>query len=339
MPHGFTIVETMIFLAISSLIFLSAILLVSGQQAKTEFLISVKDTDSQIQQLLSNVSAGFYSRSGNFKCADVSPSGWTAGQAGFSGYAINISPPGGGGAGGLGTLGTSNGCTFIGEVIQFSPSGNPYQYVVYPMVGREYKSDALGGLTPVKSLADADPTAVYSSVNNAGYNLSTYDGSQTFTLPYGLKVNNVTYLNPGVTNYPYADIGIFTSFVNFNSASGAGGNYNPNAVNNNSFSGAESIDVLPIPNTTLSDSQATAATKASLISAGYAADPSYFPAVIGAPVLNPSNGLAVCFQSEFTSKYAVVSFSSTAGQVNSKLDIYTDKSTADAAPNNPSLCI
>src|ERR1039458_2004290 len=62
---GFTIVETMIFLAISGLMFVLAINAMSGKQQQTEFQTGVGTLKSELNQQLSNVSDGNYKINGS----------------------------------------------------------------------------------------------------------------------------------------------------------------------------------------------------------------------------------------------------------------------------------
>ena len=67
---GYTIVETMIFLAVSGGLFLTAMLVINGQQRKTEFATSVRDFDSKLQSVIGNVSSGYYNNPGAITCTE-----------------------------------------------------------------------------------------------------------------------------------------------------------------------------------------------------------------------------------------------------------------------------
>src|SRR5205814_2186232 len=58
---GYTIVEVMIFLAISSLLFVAASIAIGGQQAHTEFNTAANDTNTKFQQWIDQVANGFTS--------------------------------------------------------------------------------------------------------------------------------------------------------------------------------------------------------------------------------------------------------------------------------------
>ena len=65
---GFTIVEVIIVLAVSSVLLVSALSLVGGQQKKAEFTQALSDIQSQIDGVMNNVATGYYANPGNFQC-------------------------------------------------------------------------------------------------------------------------------------------------------------------------------------------------------------------------------------------------------------------------------
>lgn len=111
---GFTIIETLIVLAISGGMVLSIIFMVSGQQAKAQFQQAINAVSLQLQQTIDDVANGYYP-TGNIQCA-----------AGAGGPAI--SP-------GSSSLGTNDACVLVGKVIQFDNKPDPQQYIAYSMVG------------------------------------------------------------------------------------------------------------------------------------------------------------------------------------------------------------
>src|SRR5438874_1617208 len=65
---GFTIVEVMIVLAITGLLFLSAAALISGKQNQAAFDQAIQQLQSQIQQTMNEVSVGYYPNRNDFVC-------------------------------------------------------------------------------------------------------------------------------------------------------------------------------------------------------------------------------------------------------------------------------
>lgn len=152
--RGFTMVETVIFLAVSSALFVSAMLLMSGQQAKTEFRQAIGEVQSQVDDVANDVSTGYYATNGNVTC--------TADAAGVT----------------IGTGTVNNGqCIFLGRVVQFdvNAAGNT-MINTYNVLGRRLDSSN----KPVSTLADASATLMESQYN-------------TFVVPSGLTVYKTFY--------------------------------------------------------------------------------------------------------------------------------------------------
>ncbi|GAC1390681.1 MAG: hypothetical protein NVSMB46_00970 [Candidatus Saccharimonadales bacterium] len=286
MPQGFTIVETLIFLAISGALLLTAMLLISGKQNQTEFTQAIHDTDSQLQDIITHVSRGYYASTSNlFTCQD-------------NGTPLNpptFSP-------GVNDRGSNSGCTFIGEVIQFSPNGDRTKYLVFPIVGKQFLKVS-GGVRNTKDLTESVPRAIYPI---AGVNAP--DASQSFTFPYGLTVKKVSYDN-GSGYVSVGSTGIFSSFVGYDTS------FNLN-------SGAQSLDLIIPPSTTLNDSPYNTAVTISNMKNTNGG----FSNVI----LNPSKGAYVCLQSGGTKQYGVINFGNTGGQISTKLTIYDKLSSVPA---------
>jgi type II secretory pathway pseudopilin PulG len=222
-PGGYTIVEVMIVLVVTGALFGSAVLLVQGQQAKTQFSQGLRDLDSQIRDAMNDVGTGQYPDTGNFDCL-VSGS---PGNINFSSPAV----PGGGGQG------TKTSCTFIGKVMQFGvhkaqctssiDTDECDRFNIYTMVGLREKSG--GGI--IKTLKDARPTVLYQSsvpvVANA---------TEQLTAQYGLHVTKIYSNTGGLTDY--GSVGFFTTF---GTPSGVG----------DLVSGAHTTDLVVIPNTAI----------------------------------------------------------------------------------------
>ena len=290
-PRGFTIVETMIFLAISGLLFLSTIEIVDGQQNKTEFFQAIHVTFSQLQTLSNNVSDGYYATNpitGGFSC--------TAGSGAGVPPVLSASPN---------QQGQNLGCIYVGQMIQFAPGGNTNEFTIYTMVGRQYNG-ALGS-TPVTSLAQAAPWPLSVSANIINY-------AHTIYLTGGLSVGSVTFTDPnangGATQYD-GMIGFMSSFAQ----------QQPNS----SFlqNGAQNVDIVPLPTVvgnvnagylnianTGSNSQAyrflnkmseiTYNGVPTMINGRLASLP------ITPGIIDPQGGVSICFKSASTNKVGIV---------------------------------
>lgn len=67
---GFTIVETMIVLAVSGGLLASVMVTISGQQQKTQFTTGVRDFETKIQDIVNDVQTGFYPNNGTTRCTN-----------------------------------------------------------------------------------------------------------------------------------------------------------------------------------------------------------------------------------------------------------------------------
>jgi prepilin-type N-terminal cleavage/methylation domain-containing protein len=158
--RGFTIVETLIVIAVSGVLFLAAILMVAGQQRKVEFTQAVNDIKTVIDQTISEVATGYYPNTGNVRCA-------------VSGGNLSITNAANAGQG------ANTGCIFLGKAMQFGVQDTvPQQFVVHSVAGLQNNSG---------SLASARPRAV------------DIDGTrETKELRNGLRATGMRYVVDGV---------------------------------------------------------------------------------------------------------------------------------------------
>lgn len=98
-PLGYTIVEVLIVLAVSGMMFLIAANFINGKQAKTSFMEGTNDMVSVLQNMINDVSDGHYS--------DI--------PLGCNGTAAGISFPAAGGP----SQGSNQSCVFLGKLISF----------------------------------------------------------------------------------------------------------------------------------------------------------------------------------------------------------------------------
>jgi prepilin-type N-terminal cleavage/methylation domain-containing protein len=142
-PLGYTIVEVMIVLAISGVMFAIAASFISGKQAKTEFTEGTNDFTSQVQGVISQVIDGQFS--------DVALT-CTAGAA----LSFNT---------GAAQGGQAAPCVFVGKFLHFSESNNPSNYEIFSLAGSRNVTSLTGPppITPVAlpyaQTADADLTS------------------------------------------------------------------------------------------------------------------------------------------------------------------------------------
>lgn len=151
--RGFTIVETMIVLAITGALFVMIAATMSGRQNTAEFNQAIQDIRTQIQQIVDQVGQGFYPNFG-FTCTAV-------------GNNLNFALAGGG------AQGVNNGCTFLGKVIQFQDS----QFIVYTVVGLQCTATSPSCAGPATApFQNVNPTIV----NVPGHQYTEFATTQAF---------------------------------------------------------------------------------------------------------------------------------------------------------------
>lgn len=207
--QGYTIVETLIFLSVTGALFASAMLTISGQQAKTEFSQAIRDIQTQIQDTANDVSTGYYSNPGNIQCTNVGgkPDLSTAGSD---------------------TQGTNQDCIFIGRFMQFAPTvpvPDPEQVFTYNVVGLRRTTAGPTG-REVTNFAEAFPTAVAPSTSHAGFPPNSIQKSN---LQGAIKAVKVRYVQGGAPT-DVAGFGFMTTFARYPAGSIASGSQTVNIV-------------------------------------------------------------------------------------------------------------
>ncbi len=178
---GFTIVEVMIFLAISGLMFVLAINAMSGKQQQTEFQTGVNTLKADLNQDLSNVGDGNYPSLNGISCNVNEDSGQP--------YNCSTSTP------------INGASTIIGEVLAF----NSGSYTILPVIGRNYVAGS-NDTQDATSLSQAEPWII-SGIE------------QSITMPFGLTIVNgssvtSTVTSPTISPTGLGAIGLF-SFTSF----------------------------------------------------------------------------------------------------------------------------
>ena len=192
--NGFTIVEVLIVLAVTGLLFVSAATVISGKQNQTAFNQAIQQIEGQIQQTMNEVSTGYYPNAANFQCS-----------ASAGGPTI---------VAGANSQGTNSGCIFVGKVMQFKVANtNPEQFETYAVAGLQQQ----GGSGPdVQSLLDAKPTVVPTS-------------SVAGRLQSGLTTVRMTYKNGG-PDVPIGAVAFTSSFATYSQGSIVSGSQQLNVV-------------------------------------------------------------------------------------------------------------
>lgn len=183
--RGFTIVETLVVIAITGVLFTAIVVTLSGRQARTEFTQSVQEIQSQIQQVISDTGTGYYPNSKNFQCTAT----LTGPQ--FSTLAAN-------------DQGTNEGCVFLGKAIQFGVSGSTNgieDFNIFTIAGLQRQASG----DEVQNLAEAKPTPI--STATAGV-----EATETKKLLYGLTANKAYY---GPSKTPIGTVAFVSSLASY----------------------------------------------------------------------------------------------------------------------------
>lgn len=170
---GYTIIEVLIFVAVSGFIFVYAVGSISGQQRRVQFSQSTREFEQKIKDIMNDVTTGYYPSSDQLLCAVVSGRPSLSQQPASS----------------FTTIGSNSECLNVGKVIQFNPeisgSSQDSKLYIYNLIGRRYSGTVAEAKT-VKSIADARPVASYSTT--LGPDVSIVDEAE---LRFGLRVTRV----------------------------------------------------------------------------------------------------------------------------------------------------
>ncbi|HSH55661.1 MAG TPA: hypothetical protein VK983_02430 [Candidatus Limnocylindrales bacterium] len=219
--RGFTIVETLIVLSVTSALFLGAATFISGRQNNTQFQQASREVQSQIQAVMNEVASGQYQTTGSLRCRQTG--------GGVKLDTVSVGP-------GTSTQGRNQSCMYLGKVLQFavhSTDPDPEQFIVYPLAGLS-GSDA----SPVLNLLAARPKVVAPALGADAGNPAMHD---TKRLLNGLKVTKMYYRTCDTAACPKVEIGA-VGFVSSISSLG-------------SADSSQQVNVVAIPGTSRNQTQ------------------------------------------------------------------------------------
>jgi hypothetical protein len=208
---GYTILEVMIFLIISTALIATATVAVGGSNAHTQFNQGMRDVNSKIQDWIGNVVNGFPGdNQQSYSCA----------APGNSRPTVSV------GAGS-----TSPDCIFVGKAIQFTDSSSaptpdqPTRLYAYSVFGARMFKDSSGNSTLSDNLYDSNPIAA------TGQFSSGQDLTEAYTMTGGLKILSINSTSSAGSGHSHL-IGFFSSF---------------NTEQNTTQNGSESLNTFAFP--------------------------------------------------------------------------------------------
>lgn len=184
--------EVMIVLVVTSALFVSAAMMVSGRQSRVGFTQAVNELRGSLEQAINQVGSGYYADTAGYggkTCSGVT------GQVGFTS--------------GAAPKGSSGSCMFVGQAVQFGINGGgQQQYAIHTIAGLRAGADN----QPVSSLAAARPKLVYDTLT-----------PETDNFPDGRIMKSLTNgLTYSWGQYDATDIGGFALISNVGEYDSAG---------------------------------------------------------------------------------------------------------------------
>lgn len=173
--EGFTIVETLIVLAVTGSMLLMAMVLIGGRQNKAQFEQGVRSFQMDLQQVINDVGTGYYASNDDIRCTYNAVTGVVIAAASQE-------------------RGTNDPCIFLGKAIQFDVDGttDPEQFNVYTIAA--LRSASTGA---VLDLDQARPALIANSGTN-GFP----DRFDKKLMPFGMQVVSLSYNNNGSPYVP-----------------------------------------------------------------------------------------------------------------------------------------
>ncbi|HET9721814.1 MAG TPA: hypothetical protein VFP32_02180 [Candidatus Saccharimonadales bacterium] len=198
--RGYTIFEVMIVLAVTSVLFVSAVTVFSGRQQKTQFSQMMYDLQSQIQSYANQVSTGAFPGTQNYSC-----SAQNYGDPSYTRPVLTATPQ---------AQSTSQDCVYLGRAIQAIPGRS--QIYTYNVLGLHDAHDDIGtdlGL-PAATLAESKPEpATDKDTRTKNYLMDTYN-----LLP-SVKIVSAKYYPTPISSQESDILELYASFQSASSAS------------------------------------------------------------------------------------------------------------------------
>jgi prepilin-type N-terminal cleavage/methylation domain-containing protein len=177
---GFTILEVLIVLAVSGVMFVIAAGFINGKQAKTSFTVGTNNMASTVQTIISEVEAGQFTDI-KFKCTkDLALGGLLVVDGSAAAVASSYGQ------------GTNSECVFLGKFLHVSVAGNQTIYDVLQIGGSSADFDTATSYAGARAMSlSSDGSLAVTSLNL----------TKEFETPQNINITHIT-VNPGsITTY------------------------------------------------------------------------------------------------------------------------------------------
>jgi hypothetical protein len=178
---GFTIIEVILFLAITGVLFISMIGVIQSQDSQTQFSRAARDVESRLLDIANDVAIGYYPTPVGHTCE------LTNSATPRIDIRVDMSITDG--------TGSNQDCLFLGKVVQFSKDKSDIN--VHTIVGARISSSS-GGLS--QNWDELVPTTVYKPGIPPGGGVDSIEKSQLFN---NMKIKDMR-TDTGTELYGYA---------------------------------------------------------------------------------------------------------------------------------------
>lgn len=274
---GFTIIETMIFLAVTGGMITIVLTTFNGRISNAQFSQAVNEFDTQLKGVLNDVSAGTFPTNPPFTCfvgADKNPR-----------IVSSASPDN--------KQGTNGPCIFLGKVLQVGLTNAPSGFNVYTVAGSRTQNGLATGMdvTMVAGPDGAQPQIIDLETRQYQVDLTSYR-----KLSKGLKAARIVKTQDG-TSTTIGAIGVFQTLGSYSTG---GATTNPRLS-----PGAQTLQIWPIgEGYPLSQSDVHDAV------ADHAVDKTFAPGNA-----NPNGGITICLDGGNANQKADITLGGSAGKV------------------------
>ena len=187
---GFTIVESMLVLTVSSVLFVSMAALVYGQQQKMQFRSTMDGVTTRLKAQITQVNDGYYPAPSNYSCT-----------VGADGAPVVVESGGN-------TLGTNKDCIFAGRAVTFGRNGDDTYLIHQTLVGARSVSSGAGDKTDYD--AKVSELKLRAMAPGTKTNLDWPDFSSTYEVPFGARLEYAEAIDASGGRAPIAGFAILT---------------------------------------------------------------------------------------------------------------------------------